>query len=126
MRAHEDEIVFDTAVVDLTEELTDPVDLLFGTQLGGGTDINRALAYCQTLVQNPQDTILILISDLYEGGNREEMLQRVAALSTSGVQMNALLALSDKGALAFDITSRPRLRILASPLSLAPRTALRT
>lgn len=55
-------VVFDTAVVDLTEELTDPVDLLFGTQLGGGTDINRALAYCQTLVQNPQDTILILIS----------------------------------------------------------------
>ena len=118
--------MFDTAVVDLTEELTDPVDLLFGTQLGGGTDINRALAYCQTLVQNPQDTILILISDLYEGGNREEMLQRVAALSTSGVQMIALLALSDKGAPAFDITSRPRLRILAPPLSLAPRTALRT
>lgn len=57
-------IVLDTAVVDLTEELTDPVDLLFGTQLGGGTDINRALAYCQTLVQNPQDTILILIRDL--------------------------------------------------------------
>ena len=95
-------VVFDTAVVDLTEELTDPVDLLFGTQLGGGTDINRAVAYCQTLVQNPQDTILILISDLYEGGNREEMLQRVAALSTSGVQIIALLALSDKGAPAFD------------------------
>jgi Mg-chelatase subunit ChlD len=95
-------VVFDTSVVDLTEELTDPVDLLFGTQLGGGTDINRALTYCQTLVQNPQDTILILISDLFEGGNREEMLQRVAALSTSGVQMIALLALSDKGAPAFD------------------------
>jgi hypothetical protein len=74
---------------------------LFGTRLGG-TDINRALAYCQTLVQNPQDTILILISDLYEGGNREEMLQRVAALSTSGVQMIALLAPSDQGAPAFD------------------------
>jgi Mg-chelatase subunit ChlD len=95
-------VVFDTAVVDLTEELNDPVDLLFGTQLGGGTDINRALAYCQTLVQTPQDTILILISDLYEGGNREELLQRVAALSTSGVQMIALLALSDQGAPAFD------------------------
>jgi hypothetical protein len=94
-------VVFDTAVVDLTEELTDPVDLLFGTQLGGGTDINRALAYCQTLVQNPQDTILVLISDLYEGGNREEMFQRIAALSTSGVQMIALPALSDKGAPAF-------------------------
>jgi Mg-chelatase subunit ChlD len=95
-------VVFDTAVVDLTEELDDPVDLLFGTQLGGGTDINRALAYCQQLVQNPQDTILILLSDLYEGGNREEMIQRAAALAASGVQMIALLALSDSGAPAFD------------------------
>ena len=88
--------------LDLTEELDDPVDLLFGTQLGGGTDINRALAYCQQLVQNPQDTILILLSDLYEGGNREEMIQRAAALAASGVQMIALLALSDSGAPAFD------------------------
>jgi Mg-chelatase subunit ChlD len=95
-------VVFDTAVVDLTEELDDPVDLLFGTQLGGGTDINRALAYCQQLVQNPQDTILILISDLYEGGNREEMIQRASALASGGVQMIALLALSDSGAPAFD------------------------
>jgi len=95
-------VVFDTSVVDLTEELRDPVDLLFGTQLGGGTDINRALGYCQTLVQNPQDTILVLISDLYEGGNREEMLQRILALSAGGVQLIALLALSDKGAPAFD------------------------
>jgi Mg-chelatase subunit ChlD len=95
-------VVFDTAVVDLSEQLSDPVELLFGTQLGGGTDINRALGYCQTLVQNPQDTILILISDLYEGGNREEMLQRAAAFAASGVQMIVLLALSDQGAPAFD------------------------
>ena len=46
-------VVFDTAVVDLTEDLHDPVDLLFGTQLGGGTDINRALAYCQGLITRP-------------------------------------------------------------------------
>jgi Mg-chelatase subunit ChlD len=95
-------VVFDTAIVDLTEELDDPVDLLFGTQLGGGTDINRALAYCQQLVQNPQDTILVLLSDLFEGGNREEMIQRAAALAAGGVQMIALLALSDSGAPAFD------------------------
>ena len=74
-------VVFDTAVVDLTDELDDPVEVLFGTQLGGGTDINRALAYCQGLVRQPQDTILVLISDLYEGGNREEMLKRAAALA---------------------------------------------
>lgn len=90
-------VVFDTAVVDLTDELKDPVDLLFGVQLGGGTDINRALAYCQTLVRRPAETILILISDLYEGGNAHEMLQRAAALVGSGVQMVALLALSDQG-----------------------------
>ena len=95
-------VVFDTAVVDLTPLLEDPVEVLFGTQLGGGTDINQALAYCQTLVQNPQDTILVLISDLYEGGKREEMLQRASALVASGVQMISLLALSDDGAPSFD------------------------
>ncbi|HBB33419.1 MAG TPA: hypothetical protein DC064_16850 [Cyanobacteria bacterium UBA9273] len=95
-------VVFDTSVVDLTDVVTDPVDLLFGTQLGGGTDINQALTYCQGLVRQPQDTILVLISDLYEGGNREEMLKRVAALVGSGVQLIALLALSDEGAPVYD------------------------
>lgn len=95
-------VVFDTAVVDLTDEAQDPVDLLFGTQLGGGTDINRALAYCQGFVQRPQDTILVLISDLYEGGNRQEMLKRVAALVNSGVQVITLLALNDEGAPTYD------------------------
>src|SRR5262249_33762156 len=66
-------VVFDTAVVDLSERLADPVDVLFGTQLGGGTDINQALAYCQSLVRQPQETILILISDLCEGGDAKEM-----------------------------------------------------
>ena len=97
-------VVFDTSVVDLTEELHDSVDLLFGTQLGGGTDINRALAYCQGLVRRPQETILVLISDLYEGGNKTEMLKRVAALVGSGVQFIALLALNDDGAPCFDRT----------------------
>ncbi len=95
-------VVFDTAVVDLTDEAKKPVDLLFGTQLGGGTDINRALAYCQGFVQQPQDTILVLISDLYEGGNREEMLKRVSGLINAGVQIIALLALNDDGAPMYD------------------------
>lgn len=97
-------VVFDTSVVDLTEQLHDPVDLLFGTQLGGGTDINRALAYCQGLVRRPQETILVLISDLYEGGDRTQMLKRVAALVGSGVQFITLLALNDDGAPCFDRT----------------------
>lgn len=98
-------VVFDTAVVDLTAEhsgLADPVELLFGVQLGGGTDINRALGYCQGLVRQPHDTILILISDLYEGGNSQEMLKRAASLVPSGVQMISLLALSDDGAPSYD------------------------
>jgi Mg-chelatase subunit ChlD len=95
-------VVFDTSVVDLTAELTDPVELLFGVQLGGGTDINRALAYAQGLVRAPHETILVLVSDLYEGGNRDEMLARAAALVGAGVQVVALLALSDAGAPSFD------------------------
>ncbi|HPQ94200.1 MAG TPA: VWA domain-containing protein, partial [Thiolinea sp.] len=96
-------VVFDTSIVDLTEELhDDPVDLLFGLQLGGGTDINRALGYCQGLISRPDDTVLILISDLYEGGNSREMLKRTAQLVASGVQMIALLALSDEGAPFYD------------------------
>ncbi len=95
-------VAFDTSVVDLSEDLQDPVDLLFGVQLGGGTDINQALSYCQNCIERPTDTILVLISDLYEGGNRDEMLKRAAALVTSGVQVIALLALSDDGAPSYD------------------------
>lgn len=95
-------VVFDTEVVDLTDQLDDPVDVLFGTTLGGGTDINRAIAYCQTLITRPTDSIFVLISDLYEGGVRDEMLKRVAQLSAAGVQVVVLLALSDEGAPAFD------------------------
>jgi Mg-chelatase subunit ChlD len=95
---HTSLVVFDTSVVDLTEVLTDPVELLFSTQLGGGTDINRALSYCQGLVRNPQDTLLVLITDLYEGGNRADLLKRAASLIASGVQVITLLALDNQGA----------------------------
>lgn len=95
-------VVFDTQVADLTEDLKDPVDLLFGVQLGGGTDINLALKYCQGLVSKPDDTILVLITDLYEGGNEKEMLQRAKELVDSGVQVICLLALSDDGSPYYD------------------------
>ncbi len=108
-------VVFDTEVADLTDDLHDPVELLFGVQLGGGTDINRALAYCQGLVRQPHETILVLISDLYEGGSREEMLKRAAALVGSGVQLVVLLALSDKGAPSYDHTIAAALAGLGAP-----------
>ena len=95
-------VVFDTAVVDLSEDLQDPVDLLFGVQLGGGTDINKALGYCQQIISRPLDTILVLITDLYEGGNAEEMKKRAAQLVASGVQVITLLALNDEGAPSYD------------------------
>ena len=90
-------ICFDTAIVDLTEELSDPVEVLFGVQLGGGTDINAALAYCEQRIEHPSKTHLILITDLYEGGDAKSMLARVAALKQSGVNIIVLLALSDDG-----------------------------
>ena len=102
MRSMKTQVVaFDTSVVDLSEHLHDPVELLFATRLGGGTDIHQALTYCQGLVRRPSDTILVLISDLIEGGNQDAMLRRVASIQSSGVQMICLLALSDGGTPAY-------------------------
>ena len=108
-------VMFDTSVVDLTEELNDPVELLFGIRLGGGTNIDRALAYCQDLVSRPQDTVLVLISDLFEGGNKEGMVRRLAALSADGVKVVTLLALNDKGAPRFSREMAQQLADLGIP-----------
>ncbi|HET6636317.1 MAG TPA: VWA domain-containing protein [Streptomyces sp.] len=108
-------VVFDTSVADLTDELDDPVDVLFGTRLGGGTDINRALAYCQSRITRPAETVVVLISDLFEGGIRGEMLGRVAAMKNAGVQFVALLALSDEGAPAYDREHAAALAALGAP-----------
>ncbi|MBS2961722.1 VWA domain-containing protein [Actinocrinis puniceicyclus] len=108
-------VVFDTEVVDLTPVLADPVEVLFGTQLGGGTDINRAVAYCQSLIGRPADTIFILISDLYEGGVRDELMRRMAEMTAAGVQCIALLALSDEGAPSFDQRNAAALAELGVP-----------
>ena len=108
-------VVFDTSVVDLTDALHDPVEVLFGTQLGGGTDINRAIAYAETLITRPRDTIFVLISDLYEGGIRDDMLRRIAAMLASGVQVIVLLALSDEGAPSYDHDNAAALATLGVP-----------
>ena len=108
-------VVFDTQVVDLTEELDDPVEVLFGVQLGGGTDINQALAYCEGLITQPNETILVLISDLYEGGIAEEMLRRAAAITGAGATMIALLALSDSGRPSYDADHAAALAAVGVP-----------
>ena len=108
-------IVFDTEVVDMTAHLKDPIDLLFGTQLGGGTDINKALAYTEGVIQNPSDTVLILISDLFEGGNPADMLKRIASIKNSGVNVICLLALSDEGKPSYDKTIAAKFAALDIP-----------
>lgn len=95
-------VAFDTSVTDLTAHLHDPVEVLFGVHLGGGTDIANALTYCQRIIERPRDTVLFLVSDLFEGGNAELMVRRVAELVGAGVRVVALLALSDEGAPAHD------------------------
>jgi hypothetical protein len=108
-------VVFDTNVVDLSDQLDDPVELLFGVQLGGGTDIDGAVSYCQTLMREPRNTIFVLISDLYEGGVEANLLRRAAELVGSGVQCIALLALSDEGRPAYDHALAAKLASLGMP-----------
>jgi Mg-chelatase subunit ChlD len=108
-------VVFDTEVVDLSEQLDDPVELLFGVQLGGGTDIGRAVAYCQSQIRDPRNTIFVLISDLIEGGVEQRLLQRAAEMVEAGVQCVALLALSDEGAPSYDRDLAAKLAGLGVP-----------
>ena len=95
-------VCFDTVVVDLTEELADPVEVLFGVQLGGGTDINQAVAYCEDRIERPGKAHLVLITDLFEGGNAEELVARVRCLKGAGVNVIVLLALTDTGHPIYD------------------------
>ena len=108
-------VVFDTAVVDLSDQINDPVELLFGVQLGGGTDIDQALAYCQSQITRPTDTTLVLVTDLEEGGNAQRMRKRMAELVASGVQFIVLLALNDDGAPYYDKNHAEYLASLGVP-----------
>lgn len=109
-------VCFDTAIVDLTEELADPVEVLFGVQLGGGTDINRAVAYCEDRIERPGKAHLILITDLYEGGDAEALVDRLARLAVSGVNVIVLLALSDTGRPSYDPHLSARVASLGIPV----------
>lgn len=88
--------LFDTSVVDVTEDCSDPVETIMQVQLGGGTDIAQAVAYGASLVDSPKQTLLILISDFYEGGSVSRLLQRIGALVESGVQVLGLAALDER------------------------------
>ncbi len=96
-------LFFDTEIVDVTPLLVDPVEVLFASQLGGGTDINRAVAYAQAnFIENPEKTIFLLITDLFEGGDATSLVARVRELCESKVKVLVLLALSDAGTPSYD------------------------
>lgn len=96
-------VAFDTEVVDLSEQYgNDPVDMLFGIQLGGGTDINKSAAYCQQFITHPAKTLFILLTDLYEGGNSAALVRRMEEMQAAGVKAMCLLALSDRGTPSYD------------------------
>jgi len=95
-------VFFDTAVADVSDQLSDPVEVLFGVQLGGGTDIAKAVRYGASLVGQPEKTLYLLITDLYEGGTQADLLQQLADLKEARTQVMCVLALSDSGTASFD------------------------
>lgn len=118
-------VAFDTSIVDLTEEYgNDPVDMLFGIQLGGGTDINKSVAYCQQFIADPSKTMFILLSDLLEGGNQASLIKRMEDMHESGVKVICLLALSDRGVPCYDEGLARRLSKIGIPCFACTPTLL--
>lgn len=108
-------VAFNTEVTDLTELCEDPVELLYGIQLGGGTDIEKSVAYCSELIANPSKTTLFLVTDLCENGNRAGLLQRLDTLKGSGVTVVVLLAISDSGKPVYDHQMAERIAAMNIP-----------
>jgi len=113
-------VAFDTAVNDLTDLCSDPVELLYGIQLGGGTDINNSVAYCQELVTEPDKTTMFIVTDLYEGGNRAQLIRRLEELKDSGVNLVILLAISDSGKPCFESGLAEKASSLGIPCFACP------
>ncbi len=113
-------VAFDTAVTDLTEMCSDPVDLLYGIQLGGGTDIEKSVAYCTDLITEPEKTTMFLVTDLYEGGNRNGLIRRLGELKESGVNVIVLLAISDSGKPMFDESIAEKIAAFDIPCFACP------
>lgn len=109
-------VSFDTEVVDLTDQFgSDPVDMLFGIQLGGGTDINKSVTYCREFMPDARKTLFLLVSDLYEGGNEAALMRQLVEMKESGVAVACLLALSDSGAPIYNEALAERLSRLGIP-----------
>lgn len=102
-------IVFDTAIVDLSSEAHDAVEVLMSVQLGGGTDIASAMEYCEGLITQPTRTIFVLVSDFEEGGSVRRMLAATRRMASARVTQLGLGALSDEAAPVFDRRMAERL-----------------
>ncbi len=95
-------LVFDTRVVDLTHVADDPVETLMTVQLGGGTDIGTAMQYCESIVTQPERTVVTLISDFYEGGPESTLLASVSRLNQLKVKQLGLASLEPDGQAEYD------------------------
>ncbi len=102
-------VIFDTSVVDLSQYVDDPVEILMSVQLGGGTNIGQALSYCETLVSNPQRTVLILVSDFMEGASPAQMFGVCQRLNEAGVKLLGLAALDQQANPIYDRHAAERL-----------------
>jgi len=100
LRAHL--VAFDTELVDLSADLSDPVEVLMKVQLGGGTDIARALRYGAQLVDDPRRAIVVLVTDFYEGRDPHDLYREVERLTSSGVHVLGLAALDRDAEPAYD------------------------
>lgn len=108
-------VAFDTQIMDLSDLCQDPVDLLFGFQMGGGTDIEKSISYCRKYVTEPAKTLFFLISDLMEGGNRAGLLNHLKEMKQNGVTVVVLLAVADGGRPYYDETTARRIAEMGIP-----------
>ena len=86
-------VIFDTNVVDLSSYVEDPVETLMSVQLGGGTNIAGALSYCEGLIDFPYRTMVVLVTDLYEGGGYQRLYSTSKGIIESGARLVVLTAL---------------------------------
>ncbi len=95
-------VAFDTSIVDMTDYVSDPVEVLMNVQLGGGTNIGQALAYCMKIIDNPRRTVLVLITDFCEGASPQRLTAICKQLAESGVRLLGLAALDEEAVPAYD------------------------